>query len=133
MVAMVPHQHMWDPEARCIWKNVERPVMTQHVPRVRKTSDREAGQTQRDRPERDHGFTIDVTAVPHERFDPGPMHELVTTCAGQRIDTGARSPEELRLQFHRGSSVHTHRWLRIHTCVDGSGTRKYMLSYIIQM
>ena len=43
----------------------------------KKTSDREAGQTQRDRPERDHGFTIDVTAVLHHH--KYSLHEATHT------------------------------------------------------
>ena len=53
---------------RCIWKNVYIPVMTQHAAQVRKTPDREAGQSHRGRPERDQGFTIDVTAVSHHHI-----------------------------------------------------------------
>ena len=37
----------------------------------------------------------------------------------------ARSPEEVQLQIHQGSRVQVHKWVRLHTCVDGSKTRKY--------
>ena len=33
-----------------------------------------------------------------------------------------RSPEEVQLQIHQGSRVHTHSWVRHHTCVDGTRT-----------
>ena len=67
------------PYTKCVWKNVFTPATTHHAAQATKKSDREAGQSQRDGPEGDHGFTIDVTAVPHhekyslqEDFDPGP-------------------------------------------------------------
>ena len=89
MVAMVPHQHFrnqdvenapWRAEMNAFWipiddtytrhtrKDVGRSVMTQRAAQLRKTHNREAGQSQRDRPERDLGFTIDETAVPHHRI-----------------------------------------------------------------
>ena len=49
-------------------ENVYIPVMTQHAAQVRETPDREAGQSLRDRPERDQGFTIDVIALPHHHM-----------------------------------------------------------------
>ena len=66
--ALMEHKAFSTLYARRIRKNVCIPMMTQHAAQVRKTSDREAGQSQRDRPQRDQGVTSDATAVPHHRI-----------------------------------------------------------------
>ena len=112
------------------------PVMTQHAAQVRKTSDREARQTQRDRPARDHGFTINVTAVPHQSYIQSSgtlrswtVYEMVTTCTGQHIESGHVLPKRSNSKFTKGlESRSTNGYDSILVWTVPS-TRKYMLSY----
>ena len=92
-----------------MWKNVFIPATTQHAAQVGKTSDKKAGQSQRDGPEADHGFFIDVSAV--SRHDKYSFWNTWTTgrCtswyepAGQHKNTGDVLPKRYNSKFTKGN------------------------------